>query len=283
MATTAELTTLAVDPMVPRPLRVVRRWVNTNDTFTIELDPGPDGFPFVPGQFNMLYAFGVGEVPISISGDPTTPATLIHTVRVVGAVTSALRALHPGDSVGVRGPFGSGWPIDQALGQDVVIIAGGIGLAPLRSAIYHFLANRSAYGQVSVGIGFRSPAELLFEDELRDWRSRFDLEIEVTVDTATESWHGQVGVVTKLIPRLPFDPARTVAMVCGPEIMMRFTVEALAKRGLPDSALYLSIERNMKCGLGYCGHCQFGPTFVCKDGPVFRYDTIEHLVRGKEI
>lgn len=283
MATTAEPATIQVDPMVPRPMRILRRWAETDDTFTLELDPGPDGHPFVPGQFNMLYAFGVGEVAISISGDPTTPSTLIHTVRAVGAVTSALRALEPGDSVGVRGPFGVGWPVDEAIGQDVVIIAGGIGLAPLRSAIYHLLGNRTRYGQISVGIGFRSPAEMLFEEELREWRSRFDLEIEVTVDGATDAWHGQVGVVTKLIPRLPFDSEAATAMVCGPEIMMRFTVEALAKRGLADTSLYLSTERNMKCGLGYCGHCQFGPSFVCKDGPVFRYDAIERLMREKEI
>ncbi|MDH3606590.1 MAG: Ni/Fe hydrogenase subunit gamma, partial [Acidimicrobiia bacterium] len=178
MATTAEPATIQVDPMVPRPMRILRRWAETDDTFTMELDPGPDGYPFVPGQFNMLYAFGVGEVAISISGDPTTPSTLIHTVRAVGAVTSALRDLEPGDSVGVRGPFGVGWPVDEAIGQDVVIIAGGIGLAPLRPAIYHVLGNRARYGQISVGIGFRSPAEMIFEEELREWRSRFDLEIE---------------------------------------------------------------------------------------------------------
>lgn len=281
MATTADL--LSMDPMVPRPMQITRRWTNTDDTFTIELDPGPAGFSFAPGQFNMLYAFGVGEVAISISGDPGDGSSLTHTVRAVGAVTSAIRSLEPGDPIGIRGPFGIGWPLEAALGHDVVIVAGGIGLAPLRPSIYHLLTHRKDYGQISIGLGFRTPADMLYPDQLHEWRGRFDTECEVTVDSADTRWHGQVGVVTKLIPRLPFEPETAIAMVCGPEIMMRFAVQALARRGLGPASIYLSMERNMKCAVGYCGHCQLGPSFVCTDGPVFRYDAVEPLVRIEEI
>lgn len=283
MATTFDSTRLEADPMVPRPMRIFRRWDETHDTFSIELDPGPDGFSFEAGQFNMLYAFGVGEVAISISGDPAKPETLTHTIRGVGAVTKALRALRPGETIGVRGPYGVGWPMREAEAKDVILVAGGIGLAPLRPALYHLLNHRDRYQGVVLTSGFRSPGDILYEDEIRDWRSRFDLEIELTVDNADPRWRGAVGVVTKLIPRMPFDPYKSVAMVCGPEIMMRFTVAALEKRGVERSAIYVSMERNMKCAIGLCGHCQFGPAFVCKDGPVFAFDSIGHLLTIEEV
>lgn len=283
MAITAEPFMTPVDAMVPRSLRVVRRWAETTDTFSLALDAGPDGFTFEPGQFNMVYAFGVGEVAISISGNPAATDTIVHTIRRVGAVTRALGDLNEGDHVGVRGPFGVGWPLAAAHGRDVVLVGGGIGLAPLRSAVYHVLEQRDRYQGFVLNVGFRSPAEVLYENELRTWRSRFDLEVELTVDSADEAWRGPVGVVTKLIPRMPFDPAETVAMICGPEIMMRFTVDALQQRGLNASDIHLSMERNMKCAVGLCGHCQFGPSFVCTDGPVYRYDTIEALLRTEEV
>jgi NAD(P)H-flavin reductase len=272
-------------PMIPDSWKVQRVRRDTADTFTMELQPanGKGEFPFQPGQFNMLYAFGVGEVPISISGDPAKPDTIVHTTREVGAVTRALCKLKPSDCLGVRGPFGAGWPVSEARGADVVIVAGGIGLAPLRPAIYKVLADRSLYGRVAVLYGTRTPADILFLSELEHWRARFDLEVYITVDRAMGDWQGNVGVVTTLIPRAPFDPASTIAMVCGPEVMMRFTVQALEARGVPLDNIYVSMERNMKCAVGFCGHCQYGPTFICKDGPVFPYSRIGHLFGVREV
>jgi NAD(P)H-flavin reductase len=280
----ASKATLA-DPMIPRPYSVQRVVKETSDTFTLELRSG-GGTPemsFAPGQFNMIYAFGVGEVPISISGDPGKPDTLVHTTREVGAVTRAMRNLEPSDWVGLRGPFGVGWPVAEARGADVVIVAGGIGLAPLRPALYQLLAARNYYGKVVLLYGTRTPADILFRRELQRWHSRFDLEVHVTVDRAMGNWKGNVGVVTTLIPHAPFDPHSTIAMVCGPEVMMRFTVQELEKRGVALENIYLSLERNMKCAIGLCGHCQFGPTFICKDGPVFRYDRVQPLLAVREI
>lgn len=273
------------DPMVPSPFRLQRVRRETYDTFTLELEPanGANGFPFAAGQFNMLYLFGVGEVPISISGDPTKPQTLVHTVRSVGPVTQALRRLKRGDVLGVRGPFGNHWPVEEAAGSDVVIVAGGIGLAPLRPALYYLLSNREKYGRIALVYGARTLQDLLYKPELEKWRGQFDLEVEVTVDTAAVSYRGNVGVVTTLIPRVHLDPLHTVAMVCGPEVMMRFTVRELDARGIGLDNIFISMERNMKCAVGSCGHCQFGPNFVCKDGPVFRYDQIEAFFAKREV
>jgi NAD(P)H-flavin reductase len=263
----------APDPMRPRPFVVRQNARETADTFTLSLEPRHgDGLSFRPGQFNMLYVFGVGEVPVSISGRPARPEALTHTVRAVGAVTRALQKLSKGDVVGVRGPFGSAWPVEQTPGRDVVIVAGGIGLAPLRPVLYHLVLHRGLYGRVVLLYGARTPRDLLFTRELREWRGRFDLDVEVTVDRAGAGWQGTVGVVTRLVERAPLDPGNAVAFVCGPEVMIRFTLMALEKRGLPDAGVYVSLERNMKCAVGFCGHCQFGPHFVCRDGPVFRHD-----------
>ena len=280
--TTASVTP---DPMLPHPYCVQRVRQETSDTFTLEMEPESGGreLEFTAGQFNMLYAFGVGEVPISISGDPAKPALLVHTTREVGSVTRAMRKLKPWDSLGVRGPFGIGWPVTPAQGADVVIVAGGIGLAPLRPALYQILAARKYYGKVVLLYGTRTPADILFRRELKQWHSRFDLEVHVTVDRAMGNWRGNVGVVTSLVARAPFDPHSTVAMVCGPEIMMRFTVQELERRGVAFENIYLSMERNMKCAVGLCGHCQFGSTFICKDGPVFRYDRVQALLAIREI
>lgn len=278
--------TKASDPMVPVPYRIQRMRRELSDTFTVDLAPadGSSKKMFLPGQFNMLYVFGVGEVPISISGDPNSDLPLlIHTVRSVGPVTAAMANLSRGDSLGVRGPFGSVWPVADVEGADVVIIAGGIGLAPLRPAIYHVLANRNKYGEVCIYYGARTPHDILFLNELQKWRGRFDLTVDVTVDCATRDWAGKVGVVTNLVANGHFDPFETVALVCGPEVMMRYTVKTLNQRGVSDDRIYLSSERNMKCAVGFCGHCQFGPYFVCKDGPVFRFDHIEHLFEIREL
>jgi NAD(P)H-flavin reductase len=198
-------------------------------------------------------------------------------------LTEALCTSKRGGVVGVRGPFGSSWPVERAEGTDVVIIAGGIGLAPLRPAFYHLLEHRDRYGRITLLYGARSPREMLYVPELEKWRSRFDIEVEVTVDNADSDWYGHVGVVTTLIPHAVFDPEDTVAMICGPEIMMRFTVNKLLDHELARKNIYVSFERNMKCALGFCGHCQFRPKFVCKDGPVFGFDDIEWLMRVREV
>lgn len=273
------------DPMLPASFRVQRVQQNTYDTFTLELSPanGAGELAFAAGQFNMLYVFGVGEVPISICGDPGKPEKLVHTTRAVGTVTKAMRKLKRGSVLGVRGPFGTQWPVQEALGNDVVIVAGGIGLAPLRPALYTVLRQREKYGKVVLLYGTRSPEDILYRRELENWRARLDLDVYVTVDRAAGAWRGNVGVVTTLVPKAPFDPANAVAMVCGPEIMMRFTVLELQKRGIRADNIFLSMERNMKCAIGLCGHCQFGHTFICKDGPVFRYDHIRELLAKREI
>ncbi|MCK6578355.1 MAG: FAD/NAD(P)-binding protein [Anaerolineae bacterium] len=273
------------DPMLPSLHRVeYARW-DTDDTFSLELArvDGATIPPFEPGQFNMLYVYGVGEIPISISGDPARRDLLVHTTRAVGTVTRAMSTLKVGDSLGVRGPFGTTWPVDAARGRDVVIVAGGIGLAPLRPAMYRILAHREHYNRVVLLYGARTPGDVLYRKELEQWRAHFDLDVFVTVDRATGSWRGSVGLVTSLIGRAPFDPLNTAAMVCGPEVMMRFTAAELEKRGVKGDLIYVSMERNMKCAIGLCGHCQYGPFFICKDGPVFPYRRVQHLLSKWEI
>jgi NAD(P)H-flavin reductase len=271
--------------MLPEPHRIQRLRSETDDTFTLEIEPtdGRGRFLFAPGQFNMLYVFGVGEVPISISGYPHGTKPLQHTTRVVGAVTRAMRRLKRGDMIGIRGPFGSQWPMEEATGRDLVIVAGGIGLAPLRPALYHMMAHRESYRRIVLLYGTRTPEDILYRRELERWRGKFDLEIYVTVDRASSGWHGSVGVVTTLISRAPFDPSNALALVCGPEVMMRYAVMGLHKRGVPPERTYVSMERNMKCAIGFCGHCQYGPAFICKDGPVFRFDRIESIFGKEEI
>jgi NAD(P)H-flavin reductase len=272
------------DPFVPELYRAVRVTRELQDTVTLELAPLSGNRPaFEPGQFNMLYAFGVGESAISISGDPAGEGTFVHTVRDVGAVSKALAALEAGAVAGLRGPFGTGWPVEGAEGSDVVLVAGGLGLAPLRPAIYHILANRDRYGRVSILYGCRSPGDLLYRHELEQWRQRLDVDVTVTVDHADVSWHGNVGVVPSLIRRTAFDAHDTVAMVCGPEVMMRYAISALRSAGVSEKRIYLSLERNMKCAIGLCGHCQLGPDFVCKDGPVMPYSKVARIFAIREI
>ena len=273
------------DPMRPAPYAVQQVRRETHDTFSLLLRPAGAVAvaPFHPGQFNMLYAFGVGEAAISISADPSDPHRLWHTIRQAGIVTGALARLKKGGVIGVRGPFGTPWPVQRAEGRDLLIIAGGIGLAPLRPVIHHVIAHREMYGQVNILYGARTPDDILYRRQLEGWRGRLDLNVEVTVDRGGADWRGDVGVVTELIRMATFDPANTTAMICGPEIMMRFTVRELSKCELPDCDLYLSMERNMKCAVGFCGHCQYGPTFICKDGPVFSYDRIRSLMSIREL
>jgi NAD(P)H-flavin reductase len=272
------------DPWRPRFLRVLRR---TRESATVaSLELGGDGdraLPaFEPGQFNMLYAFGVGEVAISVSGDATVTDRVCHTVRAVGPVSRSLVESRRGARIGVRGPFGTGWPLTAALGCDVLLLAGGIGLVPLRPALYHVLRHREAYGRVGLLYGARTPADLLFSREIDRWRRTPDLQVRVAVERASGGWAGDVGYVTQSLQKIRFDPAETTALICGPEVMIRSSALSLLDRGVPVERIYVSLERNMKCAIGFCGHCQFGGHFVCKDGPVYRYDRIRELMAVRE-
>jgi anaerobic sulfite reductase subunit B len=256
----------------PTPARVLSRRQETHDTWTIELEPGA---AYAPGQFAMLYAFGAGEAPISVS---RIGARNLHTIRTVGSVTAALCEA---EVIGVRGPYGNAWPLAQAAGRDVMVIAGGIGLAPLRPVIDALLDDPDRYGRVSVLYGARSPSELLYTEELERWGSR--LNVGVIVDAPVPGWRGPVGVVTRLIKRAELTPERTVAVMCGPEVMMRFCAAELRARGVPGEAIWVSLERSMKCGIGHCGHCQLGPLLICRDGAVFRHDQVEPLMRVAQL
>jgi len=276
------------DPMMSSPFVVRQVAKETPDTFTLTLAPqnpldgrAPAGFQ--PGQFSMLWVFGVGELPISISGDPAQSDQLVYTVRSVGQATHALVSRKSGDMVGVRGPYGTSWPVEQARGRDVIIVAGGIGLAPLRPVILTILHNRKDYQRVVLLYGSRSPRDLLYRKELAAWGKVKETQVLVTVDYGGLSWHGHVGVVTTLFKYARFRPANSLAMICGPEIMMRFVARELETRGLPRRDIYLSMERNMKCGVGLCGHCQYGPTFICRDGPVFPYEPVRTLLERYEL
>jgi NAD(P)H-flavin reductase len=268
-------------PYVPAALAVTRAVRELDGVFTYTFEV-PGGFPFRPGQFNMLYVHGVGEVPISICGDPSTPSDLVHTIRAVGTVTRVMEGLGEGSVMGVRGPYGSAWPVEEVKGRDVIFIGGGLGLAPLRPAILHVLAHRADYGRVTILYGARSPEELLYRAELERWRGRFDCRLEAIVDRAGRTWFGPIGVVTRLLDGQAVD-ADDAVFVCGPELMMRFVVRELEKRGVPREAIWISIERSMKCGIGLCGHCQLGGTFVCKDGPVYRFDRVAPLFVAREL
>jgi NAD(P)H-flavin reductase len=264
------------DEMIPAVGRIARVHKETYDTFTLAVEPakGDSLAPFSPGQFSMLYVYGVGELPISISGDPQDRSKLVYTVRSVGKTTNALVSRQPGDALGVRGPYGARWPMRMARGKDVLIVAGGIGLAPLRPAIHYILRRRADYGRLIVLYGARSPRDLIYRKQLADWARLPDTQVLLSVDYGGLTWDGYVGVVTGLFRYVRLQPFHTVAMVCGPELMMRYVLRELESRGLPPGDIYISLERNMKCGIGLCGHCQHGPNFICKDGPIFSYHAI---------
>jgi NAD(P)H-flavin reductase len=270
------------DPWMPEPMEVTRVVREAPGVFTLTLGP-TRGFAFEPGQFNMLYLFGTGEVPISLCGDPARPQELVHTIRAVGSVTRPMEKIRRGAVLGVRGPYGSAWPLEIARGKDLVLVAGGIGLAPLRPVLYDVLRRRADYGRVALLYGARTPADLLYRKEIETWRGRLDLDVHVTVDQAGPDWRGHVGAVTALMPLVRVDAVDSVALVCGPEVMMRFTARELERLGIDADRTYVSLERNMKCALGFCGHCQLGPTFVCKDGPVYRLDTVARLFHLPEV
>jgi NAD(P)H-flavin reductase len=275
-----------VDPMIPETVKVKKIFWETEDVFTMELVHESEEkreFNFKPGQFNMLYAFGVGESAISISSDSSKKGSLLHTIHKVGYVTNELSKLKRGDTLGLRGPFGSSWPLEDAKGKDICIIVGGIGLAPLRPAIYHILKHRKQYGKLTLYYGARTPRDILYPVELENWKKKYDIQLEVTVDRADSTWRGHIGVVTALMNYVKLVPEKTRAMVCGPEIMMKYAVDELIKHGMSEKEIYVSLERNMKCALGFCGHCQYGPSFVCKDGPVFSFSKVTDIFEIKEL
>jgi NAD(P)H-flavin reductase len=269
--------------MLPARYVVADRTVETRDSATLRLEPVDAPLPrFRPGQFTMIYVPGVGEIAVSISGDPTG-AALVQTVRAVGAVSTAIHDAAPGTVLGLRGPFGTDWDLPGAVGADLVLVAGGIGLAPLRPVLLGALANRPSYGRITLVLGARRPAELLYRHQVRSWAARADLAVMSTVDHPTPGYRGRVGLVTAPLAEVDVDPARTVAFLCGPEVMMRFAAEALLRRGVPAGRIRLSLERNMKCGIGLCGHCQLGPLLVCRDGPVVDYAEAGPLLSVKEL
>lgn len=269
---------LAEGPFAPPHLVTVEaRRRESRDTVSLDIEDRATSY--APGQFNMLYAPGKGEVPISVSA--VTEGRITHTVRSVGLVSDALTRLRPGDTLGVRGPFGTGWPVTELRGKDVVVVAGGLGLAPLRPAIHALLANRAEYGRLLFLYGARTPIDLLFPREFGRWRGRLDVEAMVTVDVAPPAWRGDVGVVTKLFGRMKLEPKRATALVCGPEVMMRFAATGLLDAGVDDSSIWLSMERNMQCGAGVCGHCQLGPYLLCRDGPVLPLASLAPLIKVK--
>jgi NAD(P)H-flavin reductase len=275
------------DPLCPFPAIVRSITPETPGVWTYRLEFAEGSrqarYGVEPGQFNMIYLPGVGEVAISVSGGPdeVRGPGIAHTIRSVGRVTRALEALRPGSMLGLRGPYGSSWPLSQARGRDVVLVAGGLGLAPLRLAVKTLLAQRADYGRVVLLYGARQPSDLLFAAEYAQWQ-RQGLHLWVTVDHADASWDGIVGVVPMLLRHLRMDPARTVLLTCGPEIMMRFTVAEALADGFAAADLSVSLERNMQCAVGLCGHCQLGPEFVCKDGPVFAYGRVARFFKQRD-
>lgn len=269
--------------MTPVPHRVRSRVVENFESATIWLEPvGHRLASPRPGQFTMLYAFGVGEIPMSVSG-VNGDGAIGHTIRLVGAVSRALHDVEPGTVVGVRGPFGTDWDLGSCTGRDLVIVAGGCGLAPLRPVILATLADRTSFGRVMLVAGARTPRHLLFYDEAAGWAQAPDLEAVLTVDSAGPDWRWRVGLVTEPLRRLTLEPARTTALICGPESMMRFSAQALLAKGMAAADIRVSLERNMQCGIGWCGHCQLGPLLLCRDGPVVGYDVAEPLLRVKEL
>jgi len=250
-----------------------------DDIATYRLEHASDGdYAFQPGQFNMLYIPGVGESAISMSGDPHRHDSWVHTVRVAGNVTRTLASMRVGDTLGLRGPFGTGWPVDAWRGHDVILVAGGVGLAPLRPVIYDILRRRTEFGRVWLILGARTPSGLLYPKEYHDWMHH-GITVQQTVDRAVDDWQGNVGVVTLLLDRVRLpSPDNTVVVTCGPEVMMRFTAMSAARRRIPAARVWVSLERNMQCAAGLCGHCQLAEEFVCKDGPVFRYDRVARLM-----
>lgn len=279
------MTDTPTSAMAPVPYRVYDRVVENRDSSTLLLEPVRNALSTPrPGEFMMMYAFGIGEVAISVSGVPTTSDhTVAHTVRSVGAVSRALREASLGTVIGMRGPFGTNWGLADAIGRDLVIVAGGVGLAPLRPVVLGVLADRDAYGTVTLIAGARRRDDFLFGAELQQWVGDESIAVHLTVDVPIQGWPGEVGLVTEPLQRLPLRPERTTAFLCGPEPMMHGAATALMRKGMAAGDIRVSLERNMQCGIGWCGHCQLGPLLLCRDGPVVGYDVAEPLLSVKEL
>lgn len=269
------------DPHLPLEAEIVKREQDSATIFTLHLRfTNPEHhqrFIFSPGQFNMLYLYGVGEVAISIVSDPERTNIFTHTIRAIGRVTKALQKLVPGDRIGVRGPYGNGWPLEQVKGKDIVIITGGVGCAPSISIIDYILARREQYGNLSILHGVKHSDDFIFRKRYAIWQKSLNTEIHIAADQAGPKWPWGLGYVTDMIDKIKLNSEDTIAMMCGPEMMMNTAVNALNKKGVPEHHIYLSMERNMECGIGQCGHCQYGVFFICKDGPVFAYSEIKSL------
>lgn len=267
-------------PYQPHVAHVTRRVVETDGVLTFHLrfaDPEVRrNYRFAPGQFNMLYCFGVGEVPISIVSGPASDDDLEHTIRIVGHVTQAMARWQKGDAVGIRGPYGRGWPIDEARGRDVIVVTGGLGCAPVAGAIHYMLQRRAEFGDLQILHGVKAPRDLLYRERFLEWRRAPRTRILLTADEPDADWHYDVGVVTDLFDELEIRPDAIVLM-CGPEAMMRYAGRRMTDSGIPEESIHVSVERNMKCAIGLCGHCQIGGAFACKDGPVFRYDEVRPI------
>jgi NAD(P)H-flavin reductase len=270
---------VAVNPWLSKTVRIEGITPEVAGVSTYHLrfqDPEVDAaYRFDPGQFNMLYVPGVGEIAIGVSTRGGTRATWDHTVRQAGRVTTALAKIGVGGTLGMRGPYGTAWPLDQTVGKDVILVAGGTGLASLRAAVYSLLDRREQFARVTLLYGGRSPDLLLYASEYDQWERR-GLRVETTVDRGTGGWSGHVGVVPQLIDRMqPLSSSRSVIFCCGPEVMVRYTLRSTLARGIGKDQIWVSLERNMQCAVGICGHCQMGPEMICKDGPVFRLDRVE--------
>ena len=266
------------NPYLIHPAAIVKRKQESSDIVTFRLQfteaAHQEGFRFEAGQFNMLYVFGVGEVAISIVSDPGEPGFLDHTIRIVGRVTQVLGHMQIGETVGIRGPFGKGWPMQEARGQDILVVTGGLGCAPVVGAIEYIFRRREEYGTMTILHGVKTPHDLLYRERYDTWRHQPNTQVLLTSDEPGKTWHNHVGVVTELFDDLQLDPDKTLVMMCGPEIMMRIACNMLTHKGLRPDAMYVSLERHMECGIGLCGHCQLGPYFLCKDGPVMRLDRV---------
>jgi NAD(P)H-flavin reductase len=265
------------DPMLPRRFRLVRSWQQTADTYTLELEPADGGPPlrYAAGQFTMLSVFGVGEVPISMSGDALAGGDLQYTIRDVGVITHAICTAPLGTVLGVRGPYGTSWDVTDGEGGDVVLVAGGCGLAPLRPAILELLAHRERYGAVVLLYGARTPADFLFADDITRWETEFGMSVHCGV---------RAGLTAVLAPGAGFvDPEHTLGLMCGPDVMMERAAVSLVAYGVPPRRVRMSLERNMKCGIGLCGHCQLRELFMCVDGPVVPFDLVSPLLSHTEL
>lgn len=270
------------DPYLPHETEVVARIQETPTIFTLRLrftDPRlQKKYSFQPGQFNMLYLYGVGEVAISIVSDPENDELYDHAIRIVGRITKGLAQLKQGDYLGVRGPFGYGWPMQKALQKDVIIITGGLGCAPVVSAVNYIVQRRAHYNRIIIMQSVKHSDDLIFRERYEQWQQMPNTEVYLAADKAAKDWPWQIGRVTDMIQNLKLNAANTVAMLCGPEIMMQVTAQELIKKQLAEENIYLSMERNMACAIGHCGHCQFGGLFICKNGPVLAYSALKELL-----